>query len=331
MRKTIGLILALTTLTEAQVPEPRAVVSPAIIDFGKVQSGEVVEGVFNIMNTGTAPLEIQKIVSSCGCMLTASPAKFVQPNETVPVNAKFLSKGFFGPQVKNLRIYTNDPEANSVLLTFRGEVIREFKIEPAQFFFGDVLKGTERKVKVTITSTKPDIKIGQIASKSDLLALSVSDNGKDGSLSKTIEVSVKPDAPIGIVRSLILVHTTSTNEPVVAIPTFARVQGELQLAPDYISFDLLEAPLAGPVVKSVDLKNVGSDLPNITSIESDSPFVSAQFKVLKPGKLFEIRVVLNEQSKGIIKAKLTINTDRLDESRKSVTLPVYAFVTKKGE
>jgi hypothetical protein len=327
----LAVIILFVTSASAQVPAPKAIVTPAIYDFGKITAGTVAEGNFTIANNGNAPLEIQRVVASCGCLTPAIPKTTLQPGESEVIVAKFDSKGFFGKQVKNVRLYTNDPQASSLLLTFRGEIAREFKIEPAQFYFGDLLQGTERKVKVNLTSNLPSITIGEVFSKSDLFKVETLASKIDGIESKSIELSVKPDAPQGIVRSIVLVHTNSTNEPVISIPIFIKIQGDLQLSPSYVSFDLLEAPLAEPMTRVVDLKNIGEDSPNIVSIESDNPFVSGKFKVLKPGKLFEIEIRLSEESKGVIRAKLTINTDRLDDSRKSVTLPVYAFVTKKGD
>lgn len=331
IKRVLAIALLFTTSAFAQVPTPRASVLPPIFDFGSAKPGATVEGSFTVSNSGDAPLEIQKVVVSCGCVLADFPNKTLQPGESEVLSAKFNSKGFFGPQVKNIRVYTNDPQANSLLLTFRGEVQREFKIEPAQFYFGDVLVGSERKVKVQLTSNVPGIDFQDVASKSDLFAVEAVDSKKDALEVKTIELAVKPNSPIGVVRSVVLVHTTSTNEPVVSIPVFIKVQGELQLSPPYISFDLLDAPLPEPITRTVDLKNVGDDAPNIVSIESDNPNVTGKFKVLKPGKLFEIQITLSEESLGVVRAKLTINTDRLDDSRKSVTLPVYAFVAKKGD
>ena len=325
------LILFLVSVVTAQVPAPKAVVKPAIFDFGKVAPGALIEASFTIFNEGNAPLDIQKIVPSCGCMAPSLAKNTIAPGESEILSAKFNSKGFFGPQVKNVRLYTNDPQANSLLLTFRGEVARDFKIEPAQFYFGDVLSGSERKVKIQLSSNSPEVKFGEVALKSESFTTEIFDREKGGLAVKTIELALKPDAPIGVIRSIVLVHTNSVNEPVISVPVFAKIQGELQLSPSYISFDLLEAPLSGPVSRTVDLKNVGDDFPSIISIESDNPFVSGSFKVLKSGKLFEIQILLSEESNGVVRARLTINTDRLDESRKSVTLPVYAFVARKGE
>ena len=331
IKRSLWIILLLASSASAQVPAPKAVVKPAIFEFGKALPGSIVEGTFTIFNEGNAPLDIQKVVLSCGCMTPSLSKYTLQPGESEVLSAKFDSKGFFGPQVKNIRIYTNDPQANSLLLTIRGEVSREFKIEPAQFYFGDVLVGSERKVSVQLSSTLASIGFGDVASKSDLFTVKAVDSQKDGLASKAIELAVKPNSPVGVIRSVILVHTNSTNEPVISIPVYIKVQRELQLSPSYVSFDLVEGPLSGPITRTVDLRNVGEDTPSIISIDSDNPFVSGTVKVLKPGKLFEIQITLSEQTQGVVRAKLTINTDRLDDSSKSVTLPVYAFVAKKGE
>ena len=326
----LGVILTASAVS-AQLPEPKAVYSSSLFNFGKLQPGAVADTKFTISNSGNAPLEIQKVIASCGCTSADVDKKSIPPGESATLAVRFSSKGFFGEQVKNVRVYTNDPKAHSLLFTLRGEVEREFSIQPAQFFFGNVLKGSSPRIQLHLSAKRPGILLGEVSTRSEFLDVRAVDAGTAEEPAKDIEVIIKPGVSTQILRSSVMIRTNSENESVVSIPVYAKIVGELQAEPSYVSFDLVEEPVLVPLKKTIGLKNIADDSPEIVSIESGSEFISAKPKQLKQGKLWEIEVTLHEKASGIIRTQLTIVTDRLDESKKSVTVPVYAFISRKGE
>lgn len=51
------------------------------IDYGKISKGSNGERVFIFTNTGTQPLIIKNIQSSCGCTVPKKPEKPIMPGE----------------------------------------------------------------------------------------------------------------------------------------------------------------------------------------------------------------------------------------------------------
>lgn len=319
-----GFFLIETAL--AQLGDPKIVVSNPVHQFGKVKEGATVEATFDVKNDGVAPLEIQRLLPACGCTIVEADKKTLQPGEATQFHAKFDTRGFFGEKSKSIRVYSNDPKSASMLLTLKGEIEREFTVTPPKVFFGDVLRGETPSLSFNITA--PGVKFYDIATRSEAIDVFHEDSPVDGG--KIVTVRLKPEAPLGILRTTVTVKTSSPNEPVVAIPVFAKVQGDLQFNPSYISFDLLEAPLAGPVSRQVELKNIAGDEPKIISITSSNPVVSGSVTEIKRGKLFEVTATIQEGATGVIRAQLTLVTDRAEEGRKNVVLPVYAVITQKG-
>ncbi|MBJ7881226.1 DUF1573 domain-containing protein [Gelidibacter salicanalis] len=62
-------------------------------DFGTIQNGTPVETVFRYTNTGTSPLVVSDIKSTCGCTVPSDWTKQVAPGETGEFNVKFDGKG----------------------------------------------------------------------------------------------------------------------------------------------------------------------------------------------------------------------------------------------
>jgi hypothetical protein len=115
---------------------------------------------FNVVNTGNAPLVIQRIVPSCGCTLPEWTKQPIPPNGKGIITAIYDPANRPGPFNKTLAVYTNSkPEV--VILTIKGQVTpREKTIEELYtFLVGDVrfesnhlaftnLKKTEKKIRV---------------------------------------------------------------------------------------------------------------------------------------------------------------------------------------
>ncbi len=63
-------------------------------DFGEIEAKAAVETVFNYENTGSAPLVITDIKSSCGCTVPSDWSKDpLQPGETGKFTVKFNGSG----------------------------------------------------------------------------------------------------------------------------------------------------------------------------------------------------------------------------------------------
>ncbi|MCK0124374.1 DUF1573 domain-containing protein [Gelidibacter sp. F2691] len=75
-------------------------------DFGTIQHGTPVETVFRYTNTGTSPLVVSNIQSTCGCTVPSDWTKQVAPGETGEFNVKFDGKGN-GMVTKSITMSTN--------------------------------------------------------------------------------------------------------------------------------------------------------------------------------------------------------------------------------
>lgn len=316
----------------AEEGAPKLSVSRAVFDFGTVKEGTQVEAVFPISNSGSAPLEIKKIVSACGCTAAAADSQIIQPGQSSAVKAVFDTDGFQGPKIKTVRIYTNDPAQASFVLTLRGTVQEELIVDPPRVYFGDVMKGSMPSKTVSVLApADSNLNITDVFARSEALALEVSDVSREGKLGKLLRVTLKDSSQPGVFRAVIVAKTNGKKRPAVTIPVFARIEGSLQLQPSYVSFELLEGPLTQAATAQVELVNNSPQDISIVSLESDNPAVTGSYQAINAGKLYRISLAIAEGTIGTIRARLTITTNHPDASEKTLVLPVYAIISRKGE
>lgn len=84
-------------------------------DFGDIQQGNVVTYKFSFQNTGTEPLMILQVQTTCGCTAPEWPKKPVPPGETGEIVVNFNSAKKVGRQNKIITVYTNGKKAEEKL------------------------------------------------------------------------------------------------------------------------------------------------------------------------------------------------------------------------
>lgn len=84
-------------------------------DFGNITAGEEVSHTFYYKNTGSHPLILKKTETGCGCTTVNYDQAPLAPGEEGKIEIVFNSKGRFGKQYKEIRIFANIPEKYSTL------------------------------------------------------------------------------------------------------------------------------------------------------------------------------------------------------------------------
>ncbi len=76
-------------------------------DFGDVVKGETVSHKFEFKNTGTEPLIILNVQTTCGCTAPSWPKEPIPPGESGNILVNFNSTKKIGRQNKIITVYTN--------------------------------------------------------------------------------------------------------------------------------------------------------------------------------------------------------------------------------
>ena len=81
--------------------------SDTLIDIGSVRAGEIVRYDARLRNSGTVPLVIKDISTSCGCTSTEYEKRPIAPGATGAFSFSFDSRGMYGTQMKLIEINTS--------------------------------------------------------------------------------------------------------------------------------------------------------------------------------------------------------------------------------
>ncbi|HEX2970171.1 MAG TPA: DUF1573 domain-containing protein [Bacteroidales bacterium] len=93
-------------------------------DFGKVEEGGKISYKFSYENTGTAPLAISSVTTTCGCTVPRFDKHPIKPGETGSLEVIFNTTGRNGIQTKVISVNSN-ASIPVILLKITAEVQQE--------------------------------------------------------------------------------------------------------------------------------------------------------------------------------------------------------------
>ncbi len=96
-----------------------------VIDYGKIDQNANSRKVFKFKNTGNAPLIIQKVKGSCGCVVLNYPKKPIMPNESseIEITYNVLKKG----RISRTVTVTSNAKQRIKILKIKGRVVKTKK------------------------------------------------------------------------------------------------------------------------------------------------------------------------------------------------------------
>lgn len=324
-------IAHLTNLALASDPHPRLLVDSAVYNFGIARQGDKVATSFKIKNAGDAELLIQRVVPACGCT-TSTPSKDkLSPGESTDIKVVFDTTGFSGEKLKTVRIFSNDPDQPSAVLTIQGVVEPDVTVDPTRLIFPEIVRG-EAAVgatqEFTVTVKKgASVKLGTPLASSTNFTVTELPGGTN--TAKRISVVLNPDLPPGEFRERVVIPLEHGSSSSLNVPVVATIKGTMELRPMALSFGVLEGEQ--PIQKIVTLQNLSTSPVAIESISSDNLAVTA---VLRPsgdkgnrrqdGRHQEIVVTVDPgKIASDLKANITIKTSR--KSEPALVLGVYGI------
>jgi hypothetical protein len=315
------------------VGTPKAQASEKIYDFGTVLNATPVAHVFKIRNAGSGTLMIGGVQTSCGCTAAKPTKNQVAPGEESDIAVTFDTRFDKGPATRTITVFTNDPQAQKIVLTLKGDVKVQVEAAPAQVAFGDVKRGVEQTRQVLLTdlvaaqaSSSPngakglaDFKVQSVTNSSPHIKVEPGAR-TDGKPGAALTVTLLKTMPLGAFDDTIKV---ATSRAPVDITVFGTVQGDLTVKPAQVSFGIV--PHRQGTQRMVRLVNAGAREVRVTGITSTNASVSATVEPITPGKEYRVTLALRPNTPdGALRGQVAITTD--DPDQRSVSLPFYGIV-----
>ena len=132
--------------------QPRAVLDADRFDFGQIPQGARVVHRFVLANEGNEPLEVHRVVPSCGCTTALLGRTLLGPGERTELEVTFSSAGFQGPVDKSVQVDTNDPSRPHQTLDFHAQVMAQILLASDRIPILDLAPGDRRRLSVKLES-----------------------------------------------------------------------------------------------------------------------------------------------------------------------------------
>jgi hypothetical protein len=292
-----------------------------VYDFGSVYSGTIIKHTYRLKNTGTAPLSINGVRTSCGCTAAKPTQSRLLPGEESDIAVTFDTGAEHGQATRTITVFTNDPRHPELQLTLRGDVKVQVEAMPPLVVFGRVKRGTEQSRQVMLTDQMPDrsFTVSGITKTSPYVRVT-SKTVQSRKPAVLLTVTLLRTAPAGPVNDVVKV---STSRAPVEIPVSGTVLGDINVNPPQVSFGIV--PHHASALRYLRLMNSGGRPIRVTGISSNNPSVRAAVEPIKAGREYKISVQLAPNTPdGVLRGMLAIKTD--DPHQQDLQVPFYGIV-----
>ncbi|MBL1217132.1 MAG: DUF1573 domain-containing protein [Planctomycetes bacterium] len=148
--------------TGQQEPGPRLTFDHMRLELGVVNDLESVPFEFPFENTGTEPLVITKIKSSCKCTVPELEKTEYQPGERGVILATFNPEFRKGSENKAITITSNDVELPTMRLMVHVTVDPIVDLEQFNYDAGEVIHGTSATIDVLLRTEMSDLRVNDL-------------------------------------------------------------------------------------------------------------------------------------------------------------------------
>lgn len=252
-------------------------------------------------------------------------ARSLSPGEEGALDITFDGRNRSAEQEKTVRVTTNDPEQETVIITIRAFVRTPLSLEPQTARVGPIGIDEERVVLLKLIIDDPEkISVKRIETSSPVISgRIVDDEERDGG--KVLEVRFKSGRSPGKFEETLTLHTTSPDKPRIDVPVTGRVLGDIRLEPEAIGFQSGGKPNLEAKPMSVRVRSVSRKPFRITGLEDTTGFLRTDIEEEQPGVSYLISVGLAADGPQPVPASfnglLRIMTDHPDQP--VLDLPVY--------
>lgn len=123
-------------------------------DFGTVRRGRPVRHAFELRNTGSTVLQIERVLTDCACAKARATSRRIPPGQSARIEVRLDTLGRSGAQDIKISVHTNAAQQALVKLRLKGRIEVLADLSTARLYLREVLKGTTRTELVGLEGSK---------------------------------------------------------------------------------------------------------------------------------------------------------------------------------
>jgi hypothetical protein len=194
---------------------------------------------FRLVNRLSEPITIVNLRPSCGCTSGRALASTVPPGQSTVIEAEMDTRNFVGHKATVLfvTLITAGGREAEARLAVSSHILSDIVLNPGSIDFGTVKRGQPASQVMTIDRiNSADWRFTRMVSATRSLNAQLVETGrKDGAVSYSLSVSLKPDAPAGLLRDELHLLSNDPETPSIPIMVTAVIRGDLTAAPSVLA------------------------------------------------------------------------------------------------
>ncbi|MDR3633014.1 MAG: DUF1573 domain-containing protein [Isosphaeraceae bacterium] len=241
-----AIFVGLSPLTSRAADWADALFAEHQHDFGTVPRGAKVHHTFVLHNRTQEPLTVLNVRASCGCTSGQASATLLQPGQAANVVAEMDTRNFVGRKETTLYValMTASGREGEARLGVASTILSDVVLNPGSIDFGTVTRGQSANRTLAIDRIgAPNWRVVRMVSACRVINANLVETARnEGEVSYTLYVSLKPDAPAGIVREEIRILTNDPETPSIPVPITATIRGDLSASPNPLVLGRVTSP-----------------------------------------------------------------------------------------
>jgi hypothetical protein len=229
-------------------------------EFGTVPRGAQLFHRFPITNIYAVRMEIVSVQSGCGCVSAEASKRVLEPRETAYIDVNMDGRRFTGSKAVMVRVTVGPEFVSTAELRVSAFCRADVVFNPGQVSFGSVPAGQPVSQAIDVEYAGAlDWTVTEVLAKDLPVQTSLKQFRREpGQVGYRLEVTLKPDAPVGPLKQEIFLKTNDPASPLVPVLVEGVVQAAISVSPPVLGL--------GPV-------KVGETLTRRVVVRGSRPFV----------------------------------------------------------
>lgn len=208
-------------------------------NFGTVARYSKVRHAFPVVNSTDREVRIEDVRSKCGCTDIRLGAKVIPPGTRTVIEATLDTSKFEGYKASGLTLVLSAPTATEVDLNFTCFIRGDVLVEPGNFDFGAVGRGTEpsKTIQMSYRGRRSDWAVVKMETNRDgvVARLTETKRSPEGGVEYRLVATLSPDLPVGMYKDEVLLRTNDPETPTIPITVTAEVRASLAASPSILN------------------------------------------------------------------------------------------------
>lgn len=316
MRNVIAAVLVLVVIgstASGQQPWAEKMFKEGLThDFGVVPHGAQLFHRFTITNIYAVRMEVIGVNSGCSCVTATAPKRVLEPRETATIDVSMDARRFTGAKTVGIRVTVGPEFTSSAELRVSATSRQDIVFNPGEVNFGQVTQGQKLVQKVDVEyAGRLDWQLKEVAIAKDLPVdvVTTEKYRRPGQVGYTLEVTLRPDAPTGILKDFIHLKTNDPNAAMVPLLIEAKVAAALTVLPREIKLGIVKAN--DPLIRRVVVQaNKPFRVLEVVGLDNNVTLDNTQNTTVAPVQTLTFRLLFDKP--GEFKRELKIKTDAQD-------------------